>query len=157
VAHPGSSNDDEILVDAGHTPTLTIVANDVQQSNGSDGHMRLQGANWNWVYGEKDLLYRGSNYMGPLTQGAALTDTTTTFTLVNPNDWLKGTDGFNLTVDLDGLFAGWYPTTIKRATLVVWTDWQEPPEPPVVPAPGAVLLSSLGAGLVSLLRTRKVL
>ncbi len=154
--HPGSSNNDPILTDAGHTPTLTILANDVDTA--ADTFTVGHDVAGHWVFGETDVVsWPQSGSFRTLTQGANGADTTTVFNLTNPNSWLKGTTGFNVTVNMDGTFSVFYPTTIKRATLVVWTDWTAPPTPPVVPVPGAMLLASLGAGLVSLLRTRKVL
>jgi hypothetical protein len=145
AAHPGSSINDPILTDAAHLPTLTIESSDVDPLT---------------YYGdEDDQVFRGTTSLGFLNQDS---EGPTTFVLADVNSWLKGTTGFNVTVDVDGTVPGYWPTTIKSAKLVVWTEWTEPepepePEPgPVVPAPGALLLASLGAGLVSLLRTRKV-
>jgi hypothetical protein len=152
AAHPGSSKNDPILYDAAHKATLTIVAKDVSSTS--------------WPAdpdGETDSVFRGTTSSGPWTSlnanlvQSGTSSGTTVINLGNPNSWLKGTTGFYVQVDLDGTLSVWYPTTVLSATLRVWTEWTEPTKPPVVPAPGAILLASLGAGLVSLLRTRKVM
>jgi hypothetical protein len=87
--------------------------------------------------------------LGTLTQGPDGTDTTTVFSLA---DYATLAGPFYVKVQVDPT-PGWdYTATVKTSQLVVWAE-----EPPVVPVPGAVLLASLGAGLVSWLRARKAL
>jgi len=80
---------------------------------------------------------------------------TTNITLVDPDAWLAPT-GFYLQVRAPSNDQDVVVKSSKLQASSHW-DYDYSYEPPVIPAPGAILLASLGAGLVSWMRARKVL
>jgi len=159
-----STKDTAPLGGASYTTSTPEVAWSFNWTAPSDGIVTVTGAtvvvqakDVDEVGDETHKLYLNDQYLGDLLYGADGAVIDSSF-VVPMALWtqLDGSVDMKLVLFTDNTEFFGVTTILNKATLGVGysVDTPEPPVPPVVPAPGAVILCGLGAGLVGWIRKR---